>query len=231
MSALELIGVSLVLGTGDAQVTAVDDLSLTVERGELLAVTGPSGSGKSSLLAVAGALIAPSGGQVLVRGTDIGTLGQRARTALRQRRIGFVFQTSNLLPSLTVREQLLVISHIGGGISRAARERADELLASVGMTHRAGHRPHELSGGERQRVGIARSLMGDPSLLLIDEPTSALDRQRAREIVGLLAEQVHSHSTAAVMVTHDTGVLDLADRVVGMRDGKLVAAEGDAANL
>ena len=223
--ALELTEVALRVGSGDAAVTALFRINLTVRAGEFLAVIGPSGSGKSSLLAVAGALTRPTVGTVRVAGTDLGPLGPRALTRLRREHIGYVFQSANLMPSLTAREQLLLPMHLAGRLDSAARRRADELLEAVGISARADRRPHQLSGGERQRVGLARALMPEPELLLVDEPTSALDRERAREVVALLADQSRQRATATIMVTHDSAVLDLADRVQRLVDGRLLAHE------
>ena len=224
-AALELTGVTLRVGVGDAAVTALDRVDLLARAGEFLAVVGPSGSGKSSLLAVAGALTRPTSGTVRIDGTDLAGLSARALTRLRRDRIGYVFQSANLMPSLTAREQLLLPMHLSGRLDAAARRRADELLEAVGMAHRAGRRPHQLSGGERQRTGLARALMTQPALLLVDEPTSALDRERAREVVALLAAQSRLRSTATVMVTHDSGVLDLVDRSRRLQDGRLLPEE------
>lgn len=218
---LRLDGVTLTFGDGDAAVTALDQVGLTVAPGEFVAVVGPSGSGKSSLLAVAGGLQRPTSGTVHIAGTELTALSDKERTAARRRHIGFVFQQSNLLASLTVREQLLLPLHIDGHLDAAARARADELIEAVGLTHRAGSRPHQLSGGERQRAGLARALMTAPAVLLVDEPTSALDRVRSAEAVKLLAEQTHERGTATVMVTHDTAIMDAADRVHEMVDGRL----------
>ncbi|MEU5099323.1 ABC transporter ATP-binding protein [Streptomyces sp. NPDC020996] len=220
-ASLRLTDVTLRLGSGQQQVTALDQVSLTVSPGQFLAVTGPSGSGKSSLLAVAGGLQTPSQGTVHVAGTDLTTLKEHQRTAHRRHHIGYVFQHANLLASLTAREQLLLPAHIAGKLDAAARRRADELLEAVGMTQRADRRPHQLSGGERQRIGLARALILAPEVLLVDEPTSALDRARARDVVDLLAEQTRVHNTATVMVTHDTEILDTADQVLTLRDGRL----------
>ncbi|WP_406308333.1 ABC transporter ATP-binding protein [Streptomyces griseoaurantiacus] len=218
---LRLLDVSLTLGDGEAAVTALDHVDLDVAPGEFVAVVGPSGSGKSSLLAVAGGLQRPTSGQVHLAGTELTALSDKERTAARRRHIGFVFQQSNLLASLTVREQLLLPLHIDGRLDTAARARAEELLEAVGLSHRRGHRPHQLSGGERQRAGLARALMTSPAVLLVDEPTSALDRVRSAEAVRLIAEQTHAHGTATVMVTHDTAIMDAADRVHEMVDGRL----------
>ncbi|MEU8618104.1 ABC transporter ATP-binding protein [Streptomyces sp. NPDC048623] len=218
---LRLDDVTLTLGDGDTAVTALDHVGLTVAPGEFVAVVGPSGSGKSSLLAVAGGLQRPTSGTVHIAGTELTALSDKERTAARRRHIGFVFQQSNLLASLTVREQLLLPLHIAGRFDTAARARADELIEAVGLTHRAGSRPHQLSGGERQRAGLARALMTSPAVLLVDEPTSALDRVRSAEAVRLIAEQTHERGTATVMVTHDTAIMDAADQVYEMVDGRL----------
>lgn len=215
---LVLDGVTLVHGDGEETVTALDDVHLTVQPGEFVAVIGPSGSGKSSLLAVAGALTPPTSGRVTVAGIDLATLSRRQLTRLRRDHIGFLFQSANLIPALTALDQLrLPLTFAKTGKPRDPTS----LLEEVGMTHRADKRPHQLSGGERQRVGIARALVTRPQLLLVDEPTAALDRQRSQEIVGLLAQEAHEHGVAAVMVTHDHAVLHHCDRVLEMTDGVL----------
>ena len=219
--ALEVTDAVLELGDGDSRVRALDSVSLTVMPGEFVAIVGPSGSGKSSLLAIAGALGQPDSGTVKVHGTDLGSLSRRARTRFRLHNIGFVFQSGNLLPALTAADQLRLAGRLAGN----RQVDAEALLASVDMAHRAGHRPSELSGGERQRVGIARALVNSPSLLLVDEPTAALDRRRSHEVVQLLADKAHASGVAVVMVTHDRDVLEHCDRVVEMVDGRLGAAE------
>jgi putative ABC transport system ATP-binding protein len=183
-----------------------------------VAVVGPSGSGKSSLLAVAGALTAPTSGSVRVGDATLAGLSARQATAIRRERIGFVFQSGNLVPSLNSLDQVRLPLTFGG-VSDARDP--DELLASVGMGNKADRRPHELSGGERQRVGLARALVTRPQLLLVDEPTAALDRQRSQDVVALLAHEAHAHGVGAVMVTHDHDVLHHCDRVFEMVDGRL----------
>jgi len=223
---LRVESVSLVLGDGDQQVRALDNVSLSVAPGELLAVVGPSGSGKSSLLAVCGGLRRPSAGRIHVADTEIAALNEDQLTRLRREQIGFVFQQSNLLPALTVLDQLLLTVHLRGGSPSAAdRDRAMVLLERVGMDSRSRRRPAELSGGERQRVGIARALMSSPSLLLVDEPTSMLDQARGRQIVSLLRGQCHEHQVAALMVTHDQDMLAYVDRAVHIADGRLQQLE------
>ena len=208
------------LGDGDTRVTALADVSLEVAPGEFLAIVGPSGSGKSSLLAVAGALASPDSGTVMINGQNLSRLSQGRRAAFRLANIGFVFQSGNLIPALTAADQLRLVNRLAGG-PRTFDPVA--LLATVGMAHRAANRPGQLSGGERQRVGIARALVTGAKLLLVDEPTASLDRARSREVVELLAQQSHERGVATVMVTHDHDVLGYCDRVLEMVDGRLGA--------
>jgi putative ABC transport system ATP-binding protein len=219
---LTLESVSLTYPDGDSRLTALDNVSLHVSAGEFIAVTGPSGSGKSSLLAVAGTLIAPDSGRVEIAGVDAGPLSSAARDRLRLESIGFVFQQANLLASLTALDQLLLVADLRGDDKAAARTRASELLERVGLADKAHRRPARLSGGERQRVNVARALMGSPALLLVDEPTSALDRDRGEAIVTLLAEVTREQNLATLMVTHDLAHVHLTDRVVHVHDGRLV---------
>lgn len=219
--ALEMTDVTLELGDGDSQIRALEAVSLRVLPGEFVAIVGPSGAGKSSLLAVAGALSRPTSGRARVHGTDLGTLSKGAAARFRLAHIGFIFQSGNLLPSLTAADQL----RLAGRLARNTKVDIEALLNSVGIAHRAGHRPGELSGGERQRVGIARALVNAPSLLLADEPTAALDRRRSHEVVQLLADRARSEEVAVVMVTHDHNVLEHCDRVLEMIDGRLISLE------
>ncbi|WP_435973321.1 ABC transporter ATP-binding protein [Streptomyces sp. Qhu_M48] len=218
---LVLDAVTLTYPDGDSRLTALDAVSLTVPAGSLTAVVGPSGSGKSSLLAVAATLVTPDRGRVVVAGTDTGALDAAGRAALRRERIGIVFQQPNLLPSLTVAEQLQLMAHVSGRTPKEARGRAVELLDAVGLAELAGRRPHQLSGGQRQRVNIARALMNEPAVLLVDEPTSALDHERGAAVVSLLAGLTVERGTATVLVTHDRTHLARADHVVTVQDGHL----------
>lgn len=222
---LTLADVTLTYPDGDTRLTALDRISLDVPAGSLTAVVGPSGSGKSSLLAVAATLVTPDTGRVVVAGTDTAGLGRADQARLRRERIGIVFQQPNLLPSLTAAEQLQVMTHLSGGQVRAARARALELLDAVGLADQAGRRPHQLSGGQRQRINIARALMNDPAVLLVDEPTSALDHERGAAVLDLLVTLTRERSTATVLVTHDLAHLDKADRTVRMDDGRLTVPE------
>lgn len=218
---LTLDAVHLTYPDGDRRVVALDNVSLTVSPGEFLAVTGPSGSGKSSLLAVSGALLTPESGRVEIAGSRLEELNAKARDRLRLDSIGFVFQQSNLLASLTCLDQLLLVANLRGNDRIDAHRRAMGLLERVGLADKAQRRPARLSGGERQRVGVARALMGAPDLLLIDEPTSALDHDRGGAIVALLREVTREQSLATVMVTHDLQHLHLVDRTVSIHDGRL----------
>ena len=218
---LTLNNITLTYPDGDSRLTALDDVSLQVAAGTLTAVIGPSGSGKSSLLAVGATLITPDSGQVVVDGIDTAGMRREQLTALRQERLGIVFQQPNLIASLTALEQLQVITHLGGGRPREARVRAMELLDAVGLADRAERRPNQLSGGQRQRLNIARALMNDPAVLLVDEPTSALDHERGAEVIDLLADLTHQRGTATVLVTHDHAHLDKVDQVAEVTDGRL----------
>jgi putative ABC transport system ATP-binding protein len=221
---LTLDDITLTYPDGDGRLTALDGVGLLVPAGTMTAVVGPSGSGKSSLLAVAATLVTPDRGRVLVGGTETGTLTSAERAVLRRREIGIVFQQPNLLPSLTALEQLQVMGHLDG--RRQVADRARELLAAVGLGDLAHRRPHQLSGGQRQRVNIARALVNEPSVLLVDEPTSALDHERGTAVLDLLVRLTRERGTATVLVTHDRAHLGEADAVREMADGRLEAPVG-----
>ncbi|MGW6917965.1 ABC transporter ATP-binding protein [Kitasatospora sp. NPDC054939] len=224
---LVLSDVTLTYPDGDGRLTALDRVGLTVGAGEFVAITGPSGSGKSSLLAVAGTLVTPDSGTVVVHGIRMADLSAAERAKARRDHIGFVFQQDNLIPSLTALEQLLLAVDLRGGSRSRHRTEAMELLEQVGLADAAGRRPHQLAGGMRQRVNIARSLMGSPSLLLVDEPTSALDQDRGRQIIALLAGLVRDRGVATVVVSHDLetlapGSTTGVDAIAPMADGRLL---------
>lgn len=216
---LSLNDVSVIFPDGDHTLTALDSASLTVNPGQLAAITGESGSGKSTLLNVTAGLIAPTSGSVQVAGHDLAGLDDETRARVRRENIGMVFQQPNLLGSLTAREQLLIVDHLRG--VRPRKDRADELLSFVGLADLGHRRMERLSGGQRQRVNIARALMADPAVLLCDEPTSALDSQLTSEVVDLLRRATAEWDTATVVVTHDLSVAAAADAHWEVRDGRV----------
>lgn len=223
---IRLDTITLTFPDGDDRVTAVDRVSLAAHPGTVTGITGPSGSGKSSLLAVAATLIPADSGRLLIDDVDATRLSRTEAAELRRSRIGIVFQTSNLIPSLTAREQLTVMNELGerGSGRRRARAaaRADELLDAVGLGDQRGKRPHQLSGGQRQRVNIARALMHDPSVLLVDEPTSALDQERGASIIELILRLTDELNTSTLLVTHDLVHLPRLHGSVHLVDGRLV---------
>ena len=218
---LQLRDVTVTVPDGTTPRTLLDHVDFTVDAGEIVALTGPSGSGKSTLLAVAGLLRRSDSGAVVVAGTDAGPLRDRDRTRLRGDRIGIVYQAPNLLPSLTASEQVEVVAHIAGRLDTAARRRAAELLAHVGLADRRDARPAELSGGERQRVGIARALMNEPMVLLADEPTASLDPERGAAVMDLLVTEARRVGAATLVVTHDVDQAAGADRQVHLEHGRV----------
>lgn len=226
---LQVADVTLTYPDGDTRLTALDSVSLDASRGTVTAIIGPSGSGKSSLLAVAGTLITPDSGRVVIDGTDITGMSRRELTEIRRHKIGMVFQQPHLLSSLTAMEQLQVMAHLDGRSAKAARDRAGELLEAVGLSGQAGRRPHQLSGGQRQRINIARALMNEPKVLLVDEPTSALDHERGAAVVALLTELTHQRATATLVVTHDRAQLTAVDQIAEVHDGRLRWPETAAA--
>lgn len=223
---IRLDDVTLTFPDGDGRMTAVADASLTAHPGTVTGITGPSGSGKSSLLAVAATLIRPDSGRVYIDDVDAATLNPGDATRLRRRKIGIVFQQANLIPSLTAREQLTVMNELGERGSRQGRSRAiaraDELLDAVGLGEHRDKRAHQLSGGQRQRVNIARALMNDPSVLLVDEPTSALDQERGAGIIELILRLTDELGTSTLLVTHDLVHLPLMHGTIQLVDGRIV---------
>lgn len=206
---------------GGSGVTAVDGVDLAVERGEFVAITGSSGSGKSTLLHLLGGITRPTSGSVRLEGVDLATLDDEALAIVRRRRIGFVFQRYNLLPELSLVENVALPLVLDGVRNATAEARAHDALARVGMDHRAGHRPDALSGGEQQRGAIARALVAGPAIVLADEPTGALDSANSRRVIELFRELVTRESQTVVLVTHDPAIAAGAPRVVRMRDGRV----------
>ena len=208
---------------GEVRVTALDGVSLRVEGGEFVVVLGPSGSGKTTLLNMIGALDTPSDGQVKINGADLSSSGRSERFTFRRETVGFIFQTFNLFPSLTARENVQFVLDVVGR-KNGKGELTAELLARVGLTERMDHFPHQLSGGEQQRVAIARALAKDAPLILADEPTGELDFRTGVQILGLLKQQAEAGKTV-IIVTHNREIARVADRVVELHDGR-VASDG-----
>lgn len=221
MAELVLEHVSKTFGRGEAAVRAVDDLSLSVAAGEVVLVMGPSGSGKTTVLAIAGCLMRPDSGRVRLGGVDVTALPQSRLPAVRREGIGFIFQSFNLLGALTARENVeLVLGLSGKGNQRAA---ASQLLGSLGLEKRGDFLPAQLSGGEKQRVAIARALATDPRVILADEPTANLDSRSGQQVMTLLAQSARERRKAVVVVSHDTRLREIADRIIWMEDGRLTA--------
>jgi putative ABC transport system ATP-binding protein len=213
-----------VFGAGRTEVRAVDGVSFAAEAGEVTVVMGPSGSGKTTLLTMIGGLLRPTSGRVVIDGVEISALGSRELPRVRRESVGFVFQTFNLLESLSAVENVEVALNVAGSRGVEARERARELLVAAGLESRLDFRARDLSGGEKQRVSIARALANRPALLLADEPTANLDSRHGAEVMQLLRELVTEHERGAVVVSHDTRLQAIADRVLLLEDGRLSGA-------
>jgi len=220
-AALKLENVRKVYRSGDAEIVAVDHASLEVGDAEIVALVGPSGSGKTTLLSISGGLLSPSEGRVVVAGDDISGYDPKRLTKFRRENVGFVFQSVNLVPFLTARENLLVVADFSRRDKKKSAARADQLLGELGLDKRAANLPAQLSGGERQRVAVGRAFMNEPDLVLIDEPTSALDTKLGEQVMELIMTEVRARDTAAVIVTHDLRMTHYADRTLNIVDGVL----------
>jgi len=218
---IEAVNVTKDFCNGEIHVLAVRGIDLSVKRGEMLAIVGPSGSGKSTLLNLLGAIETPTSGQVLLEGKDLATLNDTQRTIIRRRRIGFIFQAFNLIPTLTALENVALPLELDDIREAIARERALKSLELVGVANRQNHLPSTMSGGEQQRVAFARALVIEPALVLADEPTGNLDTANGEQVMRLLRQFVHERGQTVVIVTHDNDVADQADRIVHVRDGRL----------
>ena len=220
---VEVRDVSRTFGSGHTAVHALRGVSLTVRRGQLVAVRGRSGSGKTTLLNIIGGLDAPTGGSVIVAGQDVTAMSERDRMALRRDTVAFIFQSFGLIPMLSAAENVGVPLRITGTPSRAREDRVATMLSIVGLSEHAVHRPNELSGGQQQRIAIARALAGSPKLLIADEPTSQLDLETGRQIMRLLLTVVRSEGITALVATHDEALMDLADEILRLEDGHLAS--------
>ncbi len=224
-NALELHDITKTYGEGDNMITALASATLAVASDEMIALIGPSGSGKTTLLSIAGGLLSPSSGQVIVGGKDISHASPSELTEVRRSTVGFVFQSVNLVPFLTARENLLLVDELRGSRGKQSRDRADRLLDELGLAKRLNNLPSQLSGGERQRVAIGRALMNEPALVLFDEPTSALDTHLGEQVMELIQSEVKGRGTAAIIITHDRRMTHWCDRTVTILDGHLQTDE------
>ena len=223
MDILRIEHLSKIYGKGDTEVRALDDVSFTVPKGQFVAIIGPSGSGKSTLLHVLGGVDTPTDGHVYVDGTDITTLDETALAIFRRRQIGLIYQFYNLIPILTVEENMTLPLLLDD--KKVDRAHFDSLVQVLGLQHRLGHLPSELSGGQQQRVSIGRALMNNPAILLADEPTGNLDSKNSKEIVELLRSFNKSLNQTVIIITHDERIALDADRVIAVEDGKIVKDE------
>ncbi|MBK7318053.1 MAG: ABC transporter ATP-binding protein [Anaerolineales bacterium] len=205
-----------------ATINAVDNVSFQVKSGEFVALVGPSGSGKTTLLSILAALLTPTSGQVLIDGQDLAQMNEKKRVKLRREKIGFTFQSNNLIPFLTAQENVEFMLRLNGALGRAGKIRSGELLARLGLAERLHNLPAQMSGGQQQRVAIARALIHQPAVVLADEPTASLDTERAFQVVETFAHLIHENERAGIMVTHDLRMCQYVDRVLQMQDGKLV---------
>ncbi len=222
MSTIQAIGLTKIYGVGHTAVTALDHVNLTIHPGEFVAIMGPSGCGKSTLLHLLGGLDKPTSGDVLVAGHNLVDLDDDKLTALRRRKIGFVFQFFNLIPVLTAVENTALPVTLDGAKPAQAKAKAAEWLTRFGLGERLHSRPDQLSGGQQQRVAIARALVTDPDLILADEPTGNLDTRASDEIASLLREVSQKYARTVVMVTHDPRIAAYADRIIFLKDGKMI---------
>ena len=223
MDILRIEHLSKIYGKGDTEVRALDDVSFTVPKGQFVAIIGPSGSGKSTLLHILGGVDTPTDGHVYVDGTDITTLDETALAIFRRRQIGLIYQFYNLIPILTVEENMTLPLLLDD--KKVDRAHFDSLVQVLGLQHRLGHLPSELSGGQQQRVSIGRALMNNPAILLADEPTGNLDSKNSKEIVELLRQFNKALNQTVIIITHDERIALDADRVIAVEDGKIVKDE------
>ncbi len=218
---LKMKNITKKFGSGHTEVTALDDINFTVKNGEFVSIIGPSGSGKSTFLTISGGLQSPSSGEILLNGTSFSNLAEKKRADLRFKEIGFILQSANLVPFLTVQEQFALVNKVSK--HKTSDQQLEELLKSLDIYSLKNSYPRDLSGGERQRAAIARALFNKPSLILADEPTASLDTDHAYDVVKLLVKEAHEKQKATVMVTHDERMVQWSDRTYQMKDGQLLA--------
>lgn len=218
-------------GPNNTDVRAVDSATIAIYPGEFVALVGPSGSGKTTMLAMLAALLEPSEGVVCIDGQEISRMKESERVRFRRERIGFTFQANNLVPYLTVMENVEMMLRLNGKLNSAGRKRALEVLGWLGLEDRLNNLPSQLSGGQRQRVAIARSTIHNPSVILADEPTASLDTERAFQVTRLYADLIHEQNKAGIMVTHDLRMCRYVDRIIQIEDGKITSILNNRAEI
>jgi putative ABC transport system ATP-binding protein len=224
---IRMESVSKIYNSGGSEVVAVQTASLRIEPGEFVGLVGPSGSGKTTMLAMLAALLKPSQGHIWIDGTELGSMPDTARVKFRRERIGFTFQSNNLVPYLNVRENVELMLRLNGALDRSGKKRVEEMILRLGLQDRMKSLPNQLSGGQRQRVAIARSLIHNPSVVLADEPTANLDTERAFQVANLYADLIHEQNKAGIMVTHDLRMCKYVDKIIQIRDGQIETVISD----
>lgn len=223
MKILEVTNLCKTYGKGDTMVKALDNVSFSVEKGEFLAIIGPSGSGKSTLLHILGGVDVPTSGSVVINQTDISNLDETALAIFRRRQIGLIYQFYNLIPILTIQENLTLPLFLDG--RKPDKKQIDTLVKRLGLENRLDHLPNQLSGGQQQRVSIGRALVNNPALMLADEPTGNLDSENSKEIISLLRQFNKEFNQTVIIITHDEKIANSADRVITIEDGKITGDE------
>ena len=228
---IEARNVSKILGSGAGQVRAVKNINLTLAGGKLTVLMGPSGSGKTTLLSILGCMLTPTEGGVFICGHATAGAGAEQLARIRREHIGFVFQSFHLFPTLTAHENVRLALDVRGERRRRAKKKSNDVLQRVGLAHKLAAFPRDLSGGEQQRVAIARAIVAEPSAILADEPTAALDTENGHAVMTILAKTAHEHGRAVLVVTHDTRLLEFADRVLYIEDGALTREDAPDRNV
>jgi putative ABC transport system ATP-binding protein len=228
---IETHGVSKIYEGSSLTVKAVDQVSIQVKAGEFIGLVGPSGSGKTTMLAMLATLLRETDGKVFIDGQDLGSMTDKQRTKFRREKIGFTFQSNNLVPYLTALENVEVMLRLNNMNGKDCRARAKDLLTRLGLEDRLNNLPSQLSGGQQQRVAIARALIHSPSVVLADEPTASLDTERANQVVGIFSDLIHEENRAGIMVTHDLRMMKYVDKVIQMVDGRIERVISDRADI
>ncbi len=221
MEMLKTVNLSKIYGEGENQVKASDEINLSIDKGEFVAIVGSSGSGKSTLLHMLGCLDKPTSGEIYIEGENVASYGDDALSVVRRRKIGFVFQAYNLIPVMTVRENIEMPVLLDG--KKPEKKYIDDLIDMLGLADRVEHLPNQLSGGQQQRVSIARALANKPSIILADEPTGNLDKKNSIEVMEILKASAKKYEQTLILITHEPSVANLADRIIELSDGKIIS--------